>query len=57
MWDLESKSSSPRTFKIKEARVNVNIIAIYVHELTTVITFEYFDAILNECIGNTLKFM
>ena len=27
------------------------------HELTAGITFGYFDAILKECIGNTLKFL
>ena len=34
----------------------VNIMAIYVYELTTVIT-GYFDAILKEYIENTLKFL
>ena len=31
--------------------------AIYVLELTTAIIFGYFEAILKECIGNTLKFL
>ena len=29
----------------------------YVHKMTTAIIFEYFDAILKECIENTLKFL
>ena len=33
------------------------MIAIYVHKLTTSIMFEYFDAILKECIGKTLNFL
>ena len=30
---------------------------VYVHELTTAITFGYFDAILKDSIRNTLKFL
>ena len=31
--------------------------AIYVHKSTTAIIFGYFDGILKECIGKTLKFL
>ena len=37
--------------------VNVNIMTISVHELTTAIIFGYFDAILKEFIGKSLKFL
>ena len=30
---------------------------IYVHKHTTATTVGYFDAILKECIGNTLKLL
>ena len=30
---------------------------IYVHELTTAIIYCYFDSILKECMGKTLKFL
>ena len=37
--------------------VNVYVKTIYVHELTTAITFGYFDAILKEFVGKPLKFL
>ena len=46
-------SSSLLTFKSK-ALVNVNVMIMYVHELTTAILLGYFNAILKECIGKTL---
>ena len=44
-------------FQMKTSKVNMNLIPIYVHQLTTAITFGYFDAILKKYIGITLKFL
>ena len=42
--------------KANRRNITVNLMTC-VHDLTTVIKFGYFDTILKECIGKTLKFL